>query len=41
MVILGSLIALGMNGPIKGALLAVIGHFFGRPWLTKYIKASK
>ena len=29
--VLGGLIALGIDGPLKGGLLMIIGYFFGKP----------
>lgn len=31
--VLGGLVALGLNGPLKGGLLTIVGYFFGRPLL--------
>jgi len=38
MIVLGSLVAMGLNGPLKGGLLTIVGYFFGRPMIREIFK---
>jgi hypothetical protein len=36
--VLGALVAMGLNGPLKGGLLTIVGYFFGRPMIREILK---